>query len=140
MKTGDGALRGSHRLFAGIGLMRFIPDLCCFTGVRLEVSIEIKPMRHVAPNPRLFSVFGCAGCLPIGPIVVPFGDSYLESYKVIPQRNYYGAPMGKLAYSTLAGVLNPEALDFLLSGLRLKDYITAHAYISTEFLVWLYKN
>ena len=27
--------------------MRFIPDLCCFTGVRLEVSIEIKPMRHV---------------------------------------------------------------------------------------------
>ena len=29
--------------------------------------------------------------LPIGPIVVPFWGSYLESYKVIPRRNYYGA-------------------------------------------------
>ena len=27
----------------------------------------------------------------IGPIVVPFGGSYLEFYKVIPKRNYYGA-------------------------------------------------
>ena len=27
---------------------------------------------------------------PIGPIVVPFWASYLESYKVIPKRNYYG--------------------------------------------------
>ena len=25
------------------------------------------------------------------PIVVPFGGSYLESYKVIPKRNHYGA-------------------------------------------------
>ena len=29
--------------------------------------------------------------LPIGPIVVPFWGSYLESYKVIPKSNYYGA-------------------------------------------------
>ena len=28
---------------------------------------------------------------PIGPIVVPFGGSYLEFHKVIPKRNYYGA-------------------------------------------------
>ena len=28
---------------------------------------------------------------PIGSIVVPFWGSYLESYKVIPKRNYYGA-------------------------------------------------
>ena len=33
-------------------------------------------------------------CLPIGPIVVPFWCSYLESHKVIPKRNYYG-PYGK---------------------------------------------
>ena len=29
--------------------------------------------------------------LPRGPIVVPFWGSYIESYKVIPKRNYYGA-------------------------------------------------
>ena len=29
--------------------------------------------------------------IPIGSIVVPFGGSYLESCKVIPKRNYYGA-------------------------------------------------
>ena len=29
--------------------------------------------------------------IPIGPIVVPFWGSYLEFYKVIPKRNYYGA-------------------------------------------------
>ena len=28
---------------------------------------------------------------PIGPIVVPFWASYLEAYKVIPKRYYYGA-------------------------------------------------
>ena len=27
----------------------------------------------------------------IGPKVVPFGGSYLEIYKVIPKRNYFGA-------------------------------------------------
>ena len=32
------------------------------------------------------------GCqLPRGSIVVPFWGSYLESYKVTPKRNYYGA-------------------------------------------------
>ena len=29
--------------------------------------------------------------LPIGPEVVPFYGLYLESYKVIPKRNYLGA-------------------------------------------------
>ena len=29
--------------------------------------------------------------LPIGPKVVPFWGSYLESYKVIPKKNYFGA-------------------------------------------------
>ena len=29
--------------------------------------------------------------LPIGSIGVPFGGSYIESCKVIPKRNYYGA-------------------------------------------------
>ena len=29
--------------------------------------------------------------IPIGSIVVPFWGSYLESYKVFPRRNYYGA-------------------------------------------------
>ena len=29
--------------------------------------------------------------IPIGPIAVPFGGSYLEFYKVIPKRNYFGA-------------------------------------------------
>ena len=35
-------------------------------------------------------------CLPIGPKVVPFWGSCLEFYKVIPNRNYFGAygPMG----------------------------------------------
>ena len=73
----DGALRGSQSLSAGIGLMRLIPALCCFTGVWLEVSSEIKP------NPRLFCDFAR---VPIVPIVVPFGGSYLESYKVIPKK------------------------------------------------------
>ena len=30
------------------------------------------------------------GTLPKGPIVVPSWGSYLEFYKVIPKRNYYG--------------------------------------------------
>ena len=29
--------------------------------------------------------------LPVGPKVVPFWGSYLEFYKVIPKRNYFGA-------------------------------------------------
>ena len=29
--------------------------------------------------------------LPIGPKVVPFGGSYLEFYKVVLKRNYFGA-------------------------------------------------
>ena len=29
--------------------------------------------------------------MPRGPKVVPFGGSYIESYKVTPKRNYFGA-------------------------------------------------
>ena len=36
-------------------------------------------------------VLGEFHALPMGPIVVPFLGSYVESYKVIPKRNYYGA-------------------------------------------------
>ena len=35
-------------------------------------------------------VWGSGG-LPRGSIVVPFWGSYIESYKAIPKRNYYGA-------------------------------------------------
>ena len=35
--------------------------------------------------------FGGILSLPIGPIVVPFWGSCIESYKVIPKRSYYGA-------------------------------------------------
>ena len=48
-----------------------------------------------------FSVLGCIGfessfglfciCIPRGPKVVPFWGSYIESYKVTPKRNYFGA-------------------------------------------------
>ena len=36
-------------------------------------------------------MFVLHGELPIGPKVVPFGGSYLEFYKVISKRNYFGA-------------------------------------------------
>ena len=39
----------------------------------------------------LQAAWQCFLGLPIGPMVVPFWGSYLEFYKVIPKRNYYGA-------------------------------------------------
>ena len=43
-------------------------------------------------EPLRFEGFDCSvECLPRGSIVVPFWGSYLESYKVIPKRNYYTA-------------------------------------------------
>ena len=38
--------------------------------------------------------------LPIGSIVVPFEGSYLESYKVIPKRNYYALGYSPPDYQT----------------------------------------
>ena len=38
--------------------------------------------------------------LPIGPIVVPFGGSYVESYKVIPKGTATG-PMGMVCFNRL---------------------------------------
>ena len=46
------------------------------------------------PNPAQIPNSGPASLghrIPRGSIVVPFCGSYLESYKVIPKRNYYGA-------------------------------------------------
>ena len=42
-------------------------------------------------KPRDSSIGFVDNLLPIGPIVAPFWGSYLEFYKVIPKRNYYGA-------------------------------------------------
>ena len=39
---------------------------------------------------QVFRALGFQG-LPIGPKAVPFRGSYLEFYKVIPKRNYFGA-------------------------------------------------
>ena len=45
-----------------------------------------------APSPKgPYDTWILVSTLPIGPIVVPFRGSYLESYKVIPKRNYQGA-------------------------------------------------
>ena len=43
----------------------------------------------LAPNPKIGKT-----SLPINPKVVLFGGSYVEFYKVIPKRNYFGA-LGK---------------------------------------------
>ena len=49
--------------------------------------------------------------IPIGPKVVPFWGSYLEFYKVIPKRNYFGAYgyaeralCGAFAFTTLRNI------------------------------------
>ena len=47
-----------------------------------EEGLALETLRVLAPV-----VEG----LPKGPKVVPFWGSYLESYKVLPKRNYYGA-------------------------------------------------
>ena len=39
---------------------------------------------------RKKNVWG-SGFIPIGPKVVPFWGSYIEFYKVIPKRSYFGA-------------------------------------------------
>ena len=56
-------------------------------------------------------------CVPRGSIVVPFWGSYLESYKAIPKRNYYGAS-GYLAFlKVLWGlILIPSSLQVRLAG------------------------
>ena len=60
------------------------------SGVSLGLSRRSSPLRRqVALFNRGFEV-QLKG-LPIGPEVVPFYSLYLESYKVIPKRNYLGA-------------------------------------------------
>ena len=59
--------------FQGFGLLRFYDSF--FGRVRIDWRLVRRGVRIRA----------------IGPIVVPFWGSYLESYKVIPKRDYYGA-------------------------------------------------
>ena len=61
-------------------------------------SQEPGPERHIAFGRsgdmwvvvKIMVPFGALN-IPKGPKVVPFWGSYLEFYKVIPKRNYFGA-------------------------------------------------
>ena len=56
------------------------------------MHVQARILRWSASRPLLKEVQGLGfKKVPVGSIVVPFGGSYLESYKVIPKRNYYGA-------------------------------------------------
>ena len=47
------------------------------------------PLSNVVLGSWVHEVHG--GTIPKGPKVVRFGGSYVEFYKVIPKRNYFGA-------------------------------------------------
>ena len=57
--------------------------------------MPLKSKQPETPKPSLkpqtFKRKACAQTLPIGPQVVPFCGLCLESYKVLPKRNYLGA-------------------------------------------------
>ena len=55
-----------------------------------DISIVTFIITVVTKSHEPSSRLSCLG-LPKGPKVVPFWDSYIESYKAIPKRNYYGA-------------------------------------------------
>ena len=57
-------------------------------------------------NPTFQLLGSYEAALPRDPKVVPFGGSYIESYKVTPKRNYFGAS----GYS--------ESLSFSVLGFR----------------------
>ena len=63
--------------------MRFITCRVLGFGGRAWTPAVLKKLKFL----RKFHPKG----LGIGPKVVPFGGSYLEFYKVIPKRNYFGA-------------------------------------------------
>ena len=50
----------------------------------------IRAQLHHTQGSDVFGVYVHPG-LPKGPKVAPFRGSYLEFYKVIPKRNYFGA-------------------------------------------------
>ena len=53
---------------------------------------EVVALIWVArPGSSFMGVGTYEGTLPRGSKVVPFWGSYIESYKVLPKRNYYGA-------------------------------------------------
>ena len=57
--------------------------------------MEPKENRSLSQFDHLDLLIGGAEAnVALGPIVVPFGGSYLESHKVIPKRNHYGAVAG----------------------------------------------
>ena len=63
--------------------------------------------------------------IPIGPKVVPFWASYLEFYKVLPKRNYFGA----YGYVYLAGL---TAFEGFYECARTCIYIDSLAQSSVE--------
>ena len=66
----------------------------------------------MVPNPAIEASTACLLALSIGSIIVPFAGSYIESYKVIPKRNYYGASgyPEEISAPPAAFVLDPEKL------------------------------
>ena len=50
-----------------------------------------RPLSSTHIVPFNATLKGTLFYLPIGPKVIPFWGSYLEFYKVIPKRNYFGA-------------------------------------------------
>ena len=56
-----------------------------------EIRHHVGEAREPVCQHSQVSGFRVQPCLPGGSKVVPFWGSYLESYKVIPKRNYYGA-------------------------------------------------
>ena len=56
---------------------------------RTQSTVKRLKVKGTAQNGAQSRLDTCK--VPIGPIVVPFWGSYVESYKVIPKRNYYGA-------------------------------------------------
>ena len=68
---------------------------------------ELAKILHVPkPTCHLYEI-------PIGPIVVPFGGSYFESYKVTAKKNYYGA------YGYSQKLANPNLKHQTLNSLQL---------------------
>ena len=65
---------------------------CALRGIRTTSIIGSATDMKLRMCSRVrYSAWVCRSILPKGPKVVPFEGSYLEFYKVIPKRNYFGA-------------------------------------------------
>ena len=79
---------GNYGIFLIMGSAGFCPStLGPSSPEPLESTLEFPDPRR-SPN---LGPYTTKGTLPKGPKVVPFGGSYLEFYKVLPKRNYFGA-------------------------------------------------